>query len=196
MNRRKQNPRTRELAAIHAAARDLRMDDDSYRAMLWSVARVRSAADLDAGGRRQVLDHMRRIGWQGKPRRRVGEHPGRPHNMDRSQMLAKIEAQLADMGLPWSYADAIARRQAGVERVAWVRKPEHLRGIIAALHTEQEKRDRLAEIDRMLQELGLGRDYVQALMPRGYSKDWTRDLRMLKPVAKHLGQRLGAGKEQ
>ncbi len=38
-------------------------DDTAYRDMLWSVARVRSAKDLDATGRERVLAHLRSCGW-------------------------------------------------------------------------------------------------------------------------------------
>ena len=56
-----------ELAKIHIAAADLKLiqlgDDSAYRNMLWSVARVRSAKDLDESGREKVLAHLRSVGW-------------------------------------------------------------------------------------------------------------------------------------
>lgn len=58
-----------ELAKIHIGATALGLiqgkgaDKEAYRAMLWSVAKVRSAADLDEAGRRKVLDHLRAGGW-------------------------------------------------------------------------------------------------------------------------------------
>lgn len=39
------------------------MEDDTYRDMLWSVARVRSAGDLDHAGRKAVLDHLKACGF-------------------------------------------------------------------------------------------------------------------------------------
>lgn len=60
--------RRRDLAAIHVAKKQLGMDDETYRAMLWSLARVRSAGDLDHAGRRAVLDHLKACGFnQRKP---------------------------------------------------------------------------------------------------------------------------------
>lgn len=60
--------RRAELGWIHqgAAALGLRTatDDTAYRDMLWAVARVRSAADLDMAGRRRVLDHLAGLGWK------------------------------------------------------------------------------------------------------------------------------------
>lgn len=56
---RKSRPaRNIELAKIHIAAQQLGMDDDTYRDMLWSVGRVRSAKDLDLAGRQAVLSHL------------------------------------------------------------------------------------------------------------------------------------------
>lgn len=38
-------------------------DDSAYRDMLWSIGRVRSAKDLDEGGRVAVLKHLQGCGW-------------------------------------------------------------------------------------------------------------------------------------
>lgn len=59
--------RTRELGQIHMGAKDLGLirtgDDSAYRDMLYTIARVRSAADLDSEGRRRVIEHMLSKGW-------------------------------------------------------------------------------------------------------------------------------------
>jgi phage gp16-like protein len=61
------SPRSTELAKIHIGAEQLGLrrhgDDSAYRDMLWSIARVRSAKDLDAGGRQAVLKHLRNCGF-------------------------------------------------------------------------------------------------------------------------------------
>lgn len=59
--------RKRELAHIHIAKQQLGMDDDTYRQMLWTVARVNSAGDLDWKGRKDVLDHLKSKGFKVKP---------------------------------------------------------------------------------------------------------------------------------
>lgn len=71
-----------ELAKIHMAAASLpvplivRGDDSMYRDMLWSVARVRSAKDLDEQGRAKVLEHLRALGWKdSKPHARQRATP-------------------------------------------------------------------------------------------------------------------------
>lgn len=50
--------RQNDLAAIHIAAKQLGLDRETYEALLWSLCRVRSAADLDWAGRKRVLDHL------------------------------------------------------------------------------------------------------------------------------------------
>lgn len=155
------NLRRRELAAIHAARKDLGLDDETYREMLFQLTGERSAKGLNQRQRRQVLDHMRRLGAARKPRQRVAQHPGRPHNLDREPTLQKIEALLADMKLPWAYADAIARQQYGIERCAWLNTLDQVTGVIAALHVEQEKRQLLEQLQKLLQEKGIAEEELE-----------------------------------
>lgn len=65
---RARSARSVEIAKIHIGATALQLidgvDDSAYRDMLWGVARVRSAKDLDDAGRRRVLEHLRAQGWQ------------------------------------------------------------------------------------------------------------------------------------
>lgn len=66
--------RNRDLAAIHTTIKQLGMDRETYEAMLQRVAGVASAGDLDARGRRQVLDRLRAVGGQfRRPARASGE---------------------------------------------------------------------------------------------------------------------------
>lgn len=78
---RKRSGRNVGLAKIHIAAKELRLlddfDDAAYRQMLWSVARVRSAKELDAGGRQKVLDHLVSLGWKDPSPRRGRTHETR-----------------------------------------------------------------------------------------------------------------------
>lgn len=133
--------RRRELAMIHLAAKQLGMDDGTYRDMLWAIARVRSAMYLDDAGRKQVLDHLKACGFKPKPGR---PHPGRPHNLgseERGPQLAKIEAMLTSAGRAWAYADGMAKKMFKVDRVTFC-NPEQLRKIIAALVYDANRHDR------------------------------------------------------
>lgn len=78
------SPRSIELAKIHIGAEQVLLltpgDDSKYRDMLWSIARVRSAKDLDAQGREKVLAHLRSQGFvesqkAGETRYKKGTRP-------------------------------------------------------------------------------------------------------------------------
>lgn len=136
--------KTRELAKIHIAKKALAMDDDTYRDMLNQVAGVSSSKDLTATGRAKVLEHLKQIGFKGKK-----TYTQRPHSADNKAQLLKIEAQLADMGLPWDYLTArqqgkdgktlsMVERLTGVKRLEWCNKAQ-LGKVIAALAIHQKK---------------------------------------------------------
>lgn len=129
--------RNSEIAQIHIAKAQLAMDDDTYRAMLWAVARVKSAADLDWTGRKRVLDHMAARGWKKKPVRASGGGPN-------AAQIAKVRAVLIAWGRkPDRYADAIAERMFGVKRFVWL-DAQQLRALIAALEAERHKKTGVA----------------------------------------------------
>ena len=132
--------RSRELAKIHIAKKQLGLDDETYRSMLWTVARVTSSKDLDAGGRAAVLDHLRGVGFKAKSPRPRRDYPGRPHNIDTNPQLKKIEALLADARRPWSYADGMVKRMFKKDRLAFCNEDE-LQRLIAALVYDQRRRD-------------------------------------------------------
>lgn len=129
-----------ELAKIHMGANKLGLDtkdkdlNSPYRAMLWAVARVHSAAELDASGRAAVLDHMRRLGFD-SPKYRP-----KPAKATEAQ-IAKVRAQLHEAGRDESYGDALAKRICKVERLVWC-KPDQLNRIVAALWYDQQRKRR------------------------------------------------------
>ena len=63
--------RRNELAQIHIAKKELALDDETYRSMLWTVARVNSAGDLDFHARKRVLEHLKSRGWKNKSARKA-----------------------------------------------------------------------------------------------------------------------------
>lgn len=132
--------RQSSLAQIHIAKKQLGMDDDVYRAMLWGVARVRSAAELDHAGRQRVLEHLRASGFKPAPPR--APTPGRPRNIDsedRGPMLRKVEAILLSDGRPWAYAHGIAKRMFDVDDLAFCHEGQ-LHDIVAALEVDRRRR--------------------------------------------------------
>ena len=103
-----QDVRNSELAQIHIARSQLGMDDDTYRNVLWTVARVRSSKDLDWSGRKRVLDHMKACGFKVRPKRLPTAH--KPLAMTKEAIEAKIATQLKELNQNWPYAYGVARR--------------------------------------------------------------------------------------
>lgn len=130
--------RTRDLAAIHCLKRDLKLDDEQYRAVLWTVARVDSSAQLDDAGRARLISHLR-----GRLPAAAKAYPKRPQNVqvkDRAE-LTKIEALLTDAGRPWAYAEAMLKHMSRGRklRLEFANNGE-LAAIVAALHKDALKR--------------------------------------------------------
>lgn len=131
--------RTKEIAKIHCLKRDLRLDDDTYRGVLYQLAGVRSSSELDAKGRTQVITWL---GQQTGDKQDMAN--GRPHNLDSENApaeLKKIEALLLDQGLSWAYANAICKRMFKVARIALC-SPEQFRGVIAALMVAKRRKEK------------------------------------------------------
>ena len=135
--------RRRELAQIHIAKAQLGMADDSYRDILWTVARVRSAADLDYGGRKAVLDHLKARGFKARaPKEKRPSDWDWVNNAaaDRQAMLRKIAVVLKDANREKAYVDAIAKQMFGVDLVEFC-KPDQLHRIVSALEFDRRRRE-------------------------------------------------------
>ncbi len=135
--------RKRELAMIHIAKQQLGMADDSYRDILWAVARVRSAANLDYAGRKAVLDHLKACGFTTKAPK--AKRPGawdwvNNAAADRQAMLRKIAVVLKDANREKAYVDAIAKQMFGVDLVEFC-KPDQLHRIVSALEFDRRRRE-------------------------------------------------------
>lgn len=176
--------RKRDLSAIHACKAQLKLDDETYRAQVRRVsaahgAECSSSADMDARQRAALLVEMRAaLPPHGKTPR--GAYPGKPRNWKQlPDYVNKVEALLSDMGLSWAYADAIAKRQSGIPKVAWLKKEAHWIALIAALDAEQFKRWAGARID---EEIAKG-----AVLPTNLVKNWRRTKAALEIVLEHFG---------
>ncbi|MBZ0250877.1 MAG: regulatory protein GemA [Burkholderiales bacterium] len=107
--------RKRDLATIHVAKKQLGMDDDTYRSMLWAVGRVKSAGDLDFAGRRAVLDHLKACGFR--------HH--RPQAQDpQSRKIRALWLELKALGALRDSSEealaAYAERVTGVQALQWL----------------------------------------------------------------------------
>jgi phage gp16-like protein len=132
-----ESKRKGDLAAIHAQAKKMQIDEDTRGAMIrrLSKGRTASSGDLTAPERAAVLKAIG--GGRRPPPKRAGRAPAAPA-LDRRAMLTKVEALLADSKLPWAYAEAILRNQRGIADKAIAcpiaqTTDQELRGVIAAL---------------------------------------------------------------
>ena len=131
--------RRRELAALHIAKKELAIDDDTWKVMLFTLERVESSADLDMAGRRRVLDHLRKCGFK-----RVSSGPAKPAGKkpavapDRQALVDEIERRLGSR--PWNYARAMAERMFKTQ-LDWC-VPDQLRRLVAALEYDRRRKAR------------------------------------------------------
>lgn len=134
------DPRRSQLARIHAAAKQLGMDEATYRALLRRVAGKDSAGAMSTTERNAVITEMVRLGFREVERaERRRAWAGRPNTTDQVPMLRKVEALLTDAGRPWSYAHRVARQMYQVNRVEWLNQ-DQLHRLVAALQVDANRR--------------------------------------------------------
>lgn len=116
--------RNAELAQIHIAKAQLGLDDDTYRDVLWAVARVKSSKDLDWTGRKKLLEHFMSKGWK----------PSAPKKARASKPVA--DGQPGLVRSLWSELHAAGRVRDGSDQAlgswlahnGWPERPEWLDG--------------------------------------------------------------------
>lgn len=135
--------RNNQLAQIHIAKKELGMDDDTYRSMLWTVARVNSSRDLDMHGRYKVVMHLKALGW--KPGRSKKKSPASAHKLSKTQ-LDKIRALWIEMGNDGivknpteTNLNKFAKRLTGIDRVDWLRNERQATTVIESLKKWRER---------------------------------------------------------
>lgn len=116
--------RNAELAQIHIARQQLGLDDDTYRAILWTVARVRSAKDLDWTGRKALLEHFKAKGWKPAPPKQA--KAAKPVEPDQPGLVRVLWSELHAAGLVRDPSDAALG--AWLRRNRWPERPEWLDG--------------------------------------------------------------------
>lgn len=182
--------RQRLIKIIHVARRELGMDRDTYMMMVRHIPgleQLESTAKASIPNLTRILDELKKRGFRVVPSQKT---KGKPHNFDSGAMplmITKIEAQLASMGLPWSYADSIASRMFKIQRCAWVRSEKQLQAIIAALDVEQEKQAGTAAVYEHMQRLGYTQEQQHQFIGQ-LPADWQRNRSLLKQVNAWLGE--------
>lgn len=133
--------RRRRVAAIHAEAKRLQLDDATYRALLARMTGGKtSSKDCSLEELSAVIAELARLA--GKPERQVMSaraFAGRPRTL--SPLLEKIEALLTEARREWSYAHALARRMFRAQRLEWL-NDDQLHRLVAALQIDANRRAR------------------------------------------------------
>ena len=131
------------LARIHIAKKDLGLSDEVYRGIIEAKFGESSAKKLTDTQLEQLAGHLRTLGWEPAPPKKKGRKPRNMSGTPRAPLLSKIEALLTEAGRPWEYADGVARRVCGVEKVQWC-TPAQLQKVVAALGYNARRHGRRA----------------------------------------------------
>ena len=119
--------RRADLAAIHVAKKALAWDDDTYRDIMFTVCRVRSAGDLDFTGRKRFLAHLRACQQQNGQTTAPAKRAQAPWGPT-ERLLWALWQQLADASMVNDRSrkglEAWATRQTGVARLEWLTKTQ------------------------------------------------------------------------
>ena len=122
------------IASAHIAADELGMSEGDYRALLKAQTGHDSAGKCSIPQLRRLIAYYKNdLGWQPRSRHKKPA----PKTDDLRPLRDKIEALLADMRLPWEYADNILGRMFGVSVAGADRR--QLTACIAALTRRQGK---------------------------------------------------------
>lgn len=127
------------IAKIKIAQASLGLDDATYRALLERVCGKRSCTQMNVRELEAVLAELKSKGFVPKAKHK---RPSSRRSAD--AMMSKVEALLADNGLPWNYAHGMAKKMFGVDRVQWL-SDEHLHKLIAALQIYANRRKQNAQ---------------------------------------------------
>lgn len=145
--------RSRDLARIHILGNQIFAGRGEYEDCLFTLASVKSAADLGHEKRQAVLAHFENIARAKgiavkragafKAGKRTAGPTGVPRNVapDRAALMSKLDAQLAARGLTRAYVEgSMLKRIAGVDKLEFA-MPDGLRKVVAAMNYAQRRSD-------------------------------------------------------
>ena len=129
------------MAKIHIAKKDLGLDDDTYRDVLWRVTGKRSCKDMTIAQLQDVVKDMEKSGFKPKSAPKHGKKPSVVGK--REPLMGKIHAMLTDMGLHWNYAHGMADSMFKIKRLQWLNDSQ-LYKLTQALSVHQKREARKA----------------------------------------------------
>lgn len=134
--------RRAQLATAHVIAARLKLDRDTYEALLDRLTGKRSMADMDFRERVKVLDELRRLtGDTWRRMRRAVPPPGAPRGVrdELAAMTGKLAAMAEELGLSWAYIDGMSQRMFHVDKAVWC-TADQLHKLVAALAIHQKRK--------------------------------------------------------
>ena len=141
MASRRGNARSRAIGKVKLGQKKLGLADAEYRGLLERVTGLRSAKDLKLPDLGRVIEEMDRLGAYGLENRRPRG------SAETEAQIGKIVKLLDLDGKPISYAQAILKRQTKHPHLfplTWA-TPKQLRGVIAALEKDRQRRAKRRE---------------------------------------------------
>jgi len=120
----------KKKAVIHVAKAQVGMSEVEYRDLLGSVGAT-SSTELTPAGFKQVMEHFEHLGFKKKKKNR------KPRT-SKELLTGKVKALCVAMDLTMKYADGIAKRMFGIDRMIWC-TADQLRRIVAALMYKKAK---------------------------------------------------------
>src|SRR3546814_19722516 len=89
---------TAAIKLIHVAKREMRMDDDDYRDLLFRTAGQSSANDLSDDGAQAVLAEMKRLGFRPQAQRKGAVNGPFVPKLGQLRLCARTEVKTAVEG--------------------------------------------------------------------------------------------------
>lgn len=132
------------MAKVHIGKKDLGLDDDTYRDVLWRVTGKRSCSDMTIAQLKEVVKDMESNGFKPKAAKKHGKKPDVITR--RKNLMSKIEAILADMGLHWNYAHGMADKMFQIKRLQFL-SDNQLYKVTQALSVHQRREAKKAASD-------------------------------------------------
>ena len=130
--------RKKLIAKVKIGQQQLGLDDDTYRALLEGATGKRSAAKMNETELANVVAVMEAKGFQAVTNKHQANKPD--VTQAKQPLINKIEALLADSGLPWKYAETMAMRMFGRQQLQWLNH-EELRSLVAALQISANRKE-------------------------------------------------------
>ena len=125
------------IKLVHAGARNLFTDEEARRAWQKDSTGHSSCSDMTDADLQNLVDELRRKKAL-KPLTAPKAAKGRQGLVNKVGALLADKAKRQGSTVPWSYADAIAKKVCGVDKVQWC-DSKQLGKVIAALSADQKR---------------------------------------------------------